>query len=103
MKRPPHDSSQFGERERQELRVDPKLGRADTQFHFKAFHFERRKMVKVVIEGPKNFVVFDSLLITDDDGSIGRDRLILTASRDWPLGVYTFSVDGLSETFVLTR
>jgi hypothetical protein len=103
MRKPPHDSLRFGQRGRQELRVDPQYGKTGTQFHFNAFRFDRRKSVRVVIQGPGHFVLYSALLTTDDDGSIGYVGLTLTATNDWPLGTYTFSVDGIAEMFVLTR
>lgn len=98
----PHDFSPFIQRERQELRVEPQMGQAGTAFHFRAFHFEPRSTVRVIVKGPRKFIVCDRWMDTDEDGSIGR-ALTLTASRDWPLGDYTFSVDGLAMKFVLTR
>lgn len=103
MRKPLHDSLRFGQRGRQELRVEPQFGRIGTQFHFNAFHFERRKSVRVIIQGPGQLVLYSTMLTTDDDGSIAYVRLTLTAGNDWPLGTYTFSVDGISEKFVLTR
>ena len=103
MKQPPHDPLRFGERGRKEMRVDPQRGKIGTRFDFKAFHFERGKMVKVVIKGPGDFLVYSGSIATDDDGSINYFRLSYTAGGDWPLGKYTFSVDGLSIPFTLTR
>lgn len=103
MRKPPHGSPRFGQRGRQELRVEPQFGRIGTQFHFNAFYFERRKPVRVIIQGPGHLVLYSTLLTTDDDGSIAYVKLTITAGKDWPLGTYTFSVDGISETFILTR
>ncbi len=103
MTRTPHNSILFGQRDRKELRVDPQRGKVGTQFHFNAFHFEPRKSVRVVIQGPRNFIVYSGSIATDDDGSINYFGLSYTASGDWPLGTYTFSVDGLSTKFTLTR
>lgn len=93
---PPHRSITFGERDWQELRVEPKYGKIGTDFSFKAFRFERQKKVKVVIKGPDDFLVHGDSMTTDDDGSI---KLSYTASGDWPPGKYTFSVNGFSMTF----
>lgn len=93
---PPHSSIGFGQRDWQELRVEPTYGKIGTVFSFKALRFERHKKVKVVIKGPGDFLVHSDLTTTDEDGSI---RLSYTASGDWHPGKYTFSVNGFSKTF----
>jgi hypothetical protein len=99
---PPHDSITFGEHDRREMRVEPQHGNIGTEFHFKAFHFERRKMVKVLIKGSNDFLIYSGSIVTDDDGSINYFGLSRKAGDDWPVGEYIFSVDGLRTKFYLT-
>lgn len=93
----------FGERDYRELRVNPQHGRAGTVFHFTAFRLEEHQMVRVVIRGPGHYIIYNSEQKTDDDGSLDYLKLHLTATVDWPLGIYTFSVDDKEMTFKLEK
>jgi len=99
----PGSIERFGERDYRELRVNPQHGRAGTVFHFTAFRLDERQTVRVVIRGPGHYVVYNCEQETDDDGSLDYLGLHLTASADWPLGTYTFSVDDKEVAFTLTK